>query len=97
VPNGTVDQGTPGSFASGYGGWYIPDGGLVDAGTLVPEDPTEVPSGMTDYEYCYGQAQTACEFVEEPDGLPDPGTYYIKGGDIKYGGFHLGFGVRFTF
>src|SRR5262249_36096595 len=32
-----------------------------------------------------------------PDGVLDPGSAFIQGGTIKYGGYDFTFGVRFTF
>ncbi len=31
------------------------------------------------------------------DGIADSGSYYVNGGDIKYGGFSIGVGIRYTF
>jgi outer membrane protein W len=31
------------------------------------------------------------------DGVADPGSYYVQGGDIKYGGFSIGAGIKYTF
>jgi opacity protein-like surface antigen len=33
----------------------------------------------------------------EPDGILDPGYYYVQGATIKYGGTSLQFGIRYTF
>ncbi len=32
-----------------------------------------------------------------PDGIPDPGYYYVKGGSIRYSGTGLQIGVRYSF
>ncbi len=32
-----------------------------------------------------------------PDGHLDYGFYYVKGGEIKYGGLSLQIGIRYTF
>jgi len=31
------------------------------------------------------------------DGLPDPGIYYIQGGEFEYGGVSVEVGLRYTF
>lgn len=72
-----------------YGGVLFIEGGLVDAGRLVPpaNDPTVNCT----------VSPSACDFIREPDGVNDLGTYYLKGGDIKYGGAALLLGVKYTF
>ena len=73
-----------------YGPYYIPTGGLVDGGQLVP-DPG-APEG-TD---C-GVTPLLCHFETTPDGVLDPGFYYVQGGRIRYGGVSLQIGIRYTF
>jgi hypothetical protein len=35
--------------------------------------------------------------LDSTDGVPDAGKYYVRGGDIRYGGPSVHLGVRFTF
>jgi opacity protein-like surface antigen len=89
VPDQIADVGDELATAS-YGSIQIVEGGLVDAGRLVPGPGA--PSG-TDCAISPG----SCIFDYQPDGIPDPGYYYMKGGAIRYGGVALQFGVRYTF
>ncbi|HEX6852521.1 MAG TPA: outer membrane beta-barrel protein [Candidatus Polarisedimenticolaceae bacterium] len=89
VPNQTAEEGDELATAS-YGAIEIVEGGLVDAGRLVPGPGA--PAG-TD---C-AQDPTICIFDYQPDGVRDTGYYYLKGGAIRYGGVALQFGVRYTF
>jgi hypothetical protein len=36
-------------------------------------------------------------FDFDQDGVLDGGLYYVNGGNLKYGGFSLGVGVKYTF
>jgi len=74
-----------------YGGFSIPMGGLVDGGMLVPA------FGVNPSHDC-GIDPSQCIFdLTQPDGVPDPGIYYIQGGDFEYGGVSLQLGIRYTF
>jgi opacity protein-like surface antigen len=89
VPNQIADEGDALSNAS-YGAIQIIDGGLVDAGRRVPA------AGAPPDTDC-AISPGSCVFEYQPDGTPDPGYYYLKGGAIRYGGVALQFGVRYTF
>jgi len=74
-----------------YGGFHIPNGGLIDCGTLVPN------FGVNPTHDC-GADPSLC--ILDPtlfDGLPDPGIYYIQGGEFEYGGVSVEVGLRYTF
>lgn len=73
-----------------YGAIQVTSGGLIDGGSWVPT-PT-APEG-TD---CTVSKQN-CSFTGAPDGVPDPGMYYIQAGNVRYNGLSLQIGVRFTF
>jgi opacity protein-like surface antigen len=91
VPQRTEDQDSP--FATQtYGPFYLPNGALVDAGRLAP-----LPNAPPDTDCTLSANAAFCAFAFEPDGVPDPGEYYVQGGTIKYGGLSLQVGVRFTF
>lgn len=89
VPDQIAEQGDALATAS-YGAIQIVEGGLIDAGRLVPAPGA--PSG-TDCSVSPG----SCVFEYQPDGTLDTGYYYLKGGAIRYGGVALQFGVRYTF
>jgi hypothetical protein len=72
-----------------FGPILISEGGLVDIGRLVPLDA--FPNAHCEIE------PTQCKLVAQPDGQPDPGYYYIQGGQLKYDGVSLLVGVRYTF
>lgn len=88
VPATVVDVNS-GIGQAEYGAVVLVEGGLVDAGRLVP--PANNPTANCTV------SPSACDFVREPDGVNDLGTYYLKGGDIKYGGAALLLGVKYTF
>jgi hypothetical protein len=76
---------------SAYGGIRIFDGGLVDGGALVPnegESPTH--DCVADSSRCFFDSTAR-------DGIPDPGIYYIQGGEFDYGGVSVQIGMRYTF
>ena len=82
-----------------YGPMDITLGGLVDGGTVVPEDDVILPPGVTSEEFCANPANAPdCVFdTSLLDGNLDIGRYYIQGGDLKYNGFSVGIGIRYTF
>jgi hypothetical protein len=53
--------------------------------------------GLVDGGHMECPTSTTCVWSEVPDGVPDTGTYYVKGGSIRYGGASLQIGVRYTF
>ena len=73
-------------------------GGLLDLGRVVLVK-SEDAAGNVDCTDPFDVATLGCEvdFVFEPDGLLDPGDYYVRGGTIDYDGLALQFGIRFTF
>jgi len=74
-----------------YGGYHIPNGGLVDGGMLVPA------FGVDPNHDCVADS-SQCNFdPTQPDGVPDPGIYYIQGGEFDYGGVSFEVGMRYTF
>ncbi len=100
VPSGEFDLDSP-EAATTYGTYFISPG-LVDAGCLVPASAVgTVPCRPANNLGCDPQAPfgnaAACKFQGTPDGTVDPGFYYVKGGEIKYGGFSLALGIRYTF
>ncbi|ANM28355.1 hypothetical protein ABI59_00010 [Acidobacteria bacterium Mor1] len=75
-----------------FGPYVIASGGLIDGGRIAP---TSSAPPTTD---CSDPAQAInCEFVFDPDGELDTGSYYVQGGDIDYDGASLQIGVRYTF
>ncbi len=71
----------------------------MDGGSVVPEEGVILPAGVTAEEFCANQANAPyCVFDPEAlDGILDIGRYYVQGGDLKYNGFSLGIGIRYTF
>ncbi len=99
VPNLVELSTSPLADASQYGPVNITTGGLIDAGKVVPKVDATVPVGMTGDEFCADPSNfPSCVFeLGNLDGKLDPGKYYLQGGDIKYGGFAAGIGIRYTF
>lgn len=73
-----------------FGAFQITSGGLIDGGSWVPEGTA--PEG-TD---CSVSHQN-CEFTGPQDGVKDPGYYYVHAGSVRWDGFSLQLGVKFTF
>ena len=79
------------SATTAYGGILIRGGGLVDGGMLVPA------VGAPPATNCSIDS-TDCVFdLTQPDGVADPGIYYIQGGEFEYGGISFQLGIRYTF
>ena len=74
-----------------YGGFHIPNGGLVDGGMLIPG------FGAPPNTDCNTDSVDCVFDLTQPDGIPDPGIYYIQGGEFEYGGISIQLGVRYTF
>jgi opacity protein-like surface antigen len=90
VPNKRVFVTDPEATAT-YGAIEILEGGIVDGGSLQPIDPN-APSEICEV------TPSACVFDgSKPDGVPDPGIYYIKSGTLDYENVTLAIGVRYTF
>lgn len=101
VPSGQKDFGSPEATRT-YGTYFIASG-LIDVGCLVPiesvgTEPCAPPGGPL---ACDPQLATnqpgACKLQFTPDGQPDSGFYYVKGGEINFGGPTLQIGIRYTF
>lgn len=67
-----------------FGPMFISQGGLIDAGR-----PGTVYNPIT------GNNDAA--FIFQPDGVLDPGWYYVTGGKIRYDGGSFEFGFKYTF
>ena len=79
-------------ISRGTGAYLIDTGGLVDGGSLAPISGAPLNTDCS--LIINGQF---CEFVFVQDGVLDPGTYYVQGGDVNYGGVSLQLGLRYTF
>ena len=89
VPQRTEDQNS--SFATQlYGPLYLPNGGLIDGGRIAPLPNAAPGTDCTD-------TPQFCAFTFQPDGVTDPGLYYVQGGTVKYGGVSFQLGLRYTF
>lgn len=77
-----------------YGPFEIRQGGLLDAGRLVPGPGA--PPGFTE-EQCATQPSSCVFDLGNVDGQLDPGFYYVHGGPVKYGGVSFQVGIRYTF
>jgi len=89
-----------------YGPVQILNGGLIDAGQLffipkITSSPgTNCNDVPTDCELVFVLKEDYATRLPEgvvPNGLPDPGLYYVQGGRFAYDGFALQFGFRYTF
>jgi hypothetical protein len=95
---GSCSKDTSGGFDANGQPVVCSGGGLIDYGYLAVVRADEAPPS-TDCTDPSDIATTQCvfDFVFEPDGEPDPGQYYVQGGSVKYDGFSLQIGARFTF
>lgn len=78
-----------------YGAVRITEGGLIDGGSVQLRPVQGSPPGVnceTDPDDCELYFD-----LTQPDGVPDPGRYYVQGGAVDYGGVSLQIGVRYTF
>jgi len=73
-----------------FGTVQISNGGLIDGGSLepLPGSPADTDCSLT---------PNACQLTGPPDGIPDPGNYYVHAGNVRYDGASLRIGVKFTF
>jgi opacity protein-like surface antigen len=94
VPQLTDFTFSPVAFET-FGAVFITQGGLVDGGQLVQVPLPNFPPTTN----CQAQPQFFyLEFMENmPDGVLDPGLYYVQGGEFKYDGLALQVGFRYTF
>jgi opacity protein-like surface antigen len=90
VPNDRVFVNDPGAFGP-FGAVQVTTGGLIDGGSSVP---TQTAPPGTD---CSVPGNPNCAFTGPPDGIPDPGFYYVQVGKVRYNGASLQIGVKFTF
>ena len=90
VPNDVVYITDP-AYLQQFGAVQVTSGGLIDGGSFVPDDPAAPPG------YCADHNNQNCSFTGPPDGIPDLGMYYVQAGSIRYNGFSLQLGVKFTF
>lgn len=90
VPADRAFNTDPGAFGP-FGAYLIETGGLLDGGSWVPM-PT-APKG-TD---CTTPTHDNCQFTGPKDGVVDPGFYYVHAGEVRYDGFQVQLGVKFTF
>ena len=88
VPSQRVFRDDPIASAT-FGAFDVNVGGLVDGGRLVPpaSDPT-VDCAVDPLQ---------CTFELNPDGVPDPGFYYVQGGDLRFDNVTIEIGLRYTF
>ena len=93
VPNDQVFATDAGAFGP-FGSVQISQGGLVDGGSLEP-DPLTAPQNPPP-DYC-ATPGAHCLLTGPPDGLPDPGYYYVQAGDVRYNGLSLQIGFKYTF
>jgi hypothetical protein len=74
--------------------------GLLDVGQVQVVPAEGAPFG-TNCDPANGgdpnQPVCVTKFIFTPDGRPDPGIYYVKGGTMSYDGFALQVGIRYTF
>lgn len=82
----TTDPGAYGPF----GAVQIKTGGLLDGGSYEPK--VGFPA-----DACAGPSKVNCELTGPPDGIKDPGFYYVHAGNIRYDGILFQLGVKFTF
>lgn len=101
---GLVDGGrpiNPDTYVVG-GATFVATPGIC--GTKIDPTAPDVPANqcvflLNSAMAKYNQSNAGVQgFVPvSPDGVPDPGLYFVKGGSIKYGGSSLTVGVRYTF
>jgi len=89
VPADQVVENQPGALGP-FGSYLISTGGLIDGGSLVPL--VNAPPG-TDCAI----TPSNCELTGPPDGIPDPGYYYVHAGSVRYDGWTFQFGFKYTF
>jgi outer membrane protein W len=90
VPNDSIFLTDPANFQQ-FGAVQVTTGGLIDGGSFVPNDPAAPPG------FCAAHNNLNCSFTGPPDGIPDLGMYYVQAGSVRYNGFSLQLGVKFTF
>ena len=77
-----------------YGPMWIPTGGIIDGGRLVPRMgyPEETTDCRANPQFCVFEVGASMR-----DGVADPGFYYVNGGQLDYDAFNFTVGVRYTF
>lgn len=81
---------TEGGALGPFGAYLIPTGGLIDGGSLVPIITAPPGTNCTISPFL-------CELTGPPDGVPDPGYYYVHAGSIRWDGATLQIGIKYTF
>ena len=101
VPSDQIVNTAPDAFGP-FGAVQINNGGLIDGGSFAPNDATQPNPDA----FCRSTGNQGCHFVLgrqelndqlEPVSNKDPGKYYIEAGKIRYDGFSVQIGVKFTF
>jgi opacity protein-like surface antigen len=102
VPSDQVINTDPNAFGP-FGAVQISNGGLVDGGSYTPNDATQ----QNPDAFCAANGNQGCHFeigrqqldpaTGQPISVKDPGKYYIEAGKIRYDGFSVQIGVKFTF
>jgi hypothetical protein len=101
VPSDQIINTDPDAFGP-FGAVQINNGGLIDGGSWAPDDPTQTDPDA----FCRASVNQGCHFVIgrqeldanlNPVSNKDPGKYYIEAGRIRYDGFSVHIGVKFTF
>ena len=96
VPNYILQTDEIAANPENYGPVTITEGGLLDGGQLIPNDPGGLPE--SEWPAFCASSPNDCTFDDTVrDGVPDAGRYYVQGGSLKYGGLSASVGVRFTF
>ena len=83
-------------------GLPVPEGAIfegtqIEAGPMLISEGGLLDTGRRATIIDVGTNQPVTVFVFEPDGVPDPGYYYVQAGTVSYDGPTLQFGVRYTF
>ena len=88
VPSDQIIITAPDAFGP-FGAVSINSGGIIDGGSIIPKVGFE----GTD---CTAEPGN-CVFAGPPDGVNDPGYYYVHAGKIRYDGASFQIGMKFTF
>jgi len=90
VPNDQVLVTDAGAYGP-FGSILVREGGLIDGGSFEPQ-----PGVDPDWN-CAANNNANCQFTGAPDGIPDPGYYYVQAGSLRYNGASLQIGFKYTF
>jgi hypothetical protein len=89
VPSDQIVNTAPDAFGP-FGAVQITNGGLIDGGKIVPKVGHEGADCSLEPGNCFFDPTIR-------DGINDPGKYYVQAGKIRYDGFSMQVGVKFTF